>query len=99
MVGAAALVTFVVWERRRPEPLLDISVFRDRGLSSGSLTLMVVFAVMFGTFLVLFPFLQVVLGWTALQSAAGLLPVAGAMMPASTWSHPGSPSATGAAMR
>jgi len=84
IVGAAALVAFVMWERRQANPLLDMSAFRDRGLSSGSATLLIVFAVMFGIFLVLFPYLQAVVGWSALRAAAGLLPMAMVMMPMST---------------
>lgn len=84
IVGVLAIVGFIVWERAQVDPLLDISAFRDRGLSSGSSTLLIVFAVMFGIFLVLFPYLQAVVGWSALQSAAGLLPMAALMMPTST---------------
>ncbi|MGE0726412.1 MAG: DHA2 family efflux MFS transporter permease subunit [Acidimicrobiia bacterium] len=84
VVGVAALLGFVVWERRQTEPLLDLSAFADRGLASGSATLLIVFAVMFGIFLVLFPFFQAVIGWSALRSAAAMLPMAVAMMPMST---------------
>nr|WP_040493035.1 MFS transporter [Ilumatobacter nonamiensis] len=84
IVGVVALVAFVMWERRQANPLLDMSAFRDRGLSSGSATLLIVFAVMFGIFLVLFPYLQAVVGWSALRAAAGLLPMAAVMMPMST---------------
>ena len=83
LIGVAALVAFVVWERRHVDPLLDIGVFRNRGLASGSFTLMLLFAVMFGIFLVLFPYFQAVLGWSALRSAVGLLPMALVMMPTS----------------
>ncbi len=49
----------------------------NRGLAAGSLTLLIVFAVMFGMFLVLIQFLQAVLGWTRrCASAAALLPMA-----------------------
>ena len=84
IVGVATLVAFVLWEQRHENPLLDMSAFRDRGLSSGSSTLLIVFAVMFGIFLVLFPYLQAVVGFSALRSAAGLLPMAALMMPTST---------------
>jgi len=83
-IGVAALLAFVVWERRVADPLLDLSAFADRGLSSGSLTLLIVFAVMFGIFLVLFPFFQAIIGWSALRSSVALLPMAAAMMPMST---------------
>jgi len=83
VVGVIALLAFAWWELRHREPLLDITAFRDRGLASGSLTLMIVFAVMFGIFLVLFPYFQAVIGWSALRSAVALLPMAVVMMPMS----------------
>jgi EmrB/QacA subfamily drug resistance transporter len=84
VIGIAAMLAFVVWERRQADPLLDISAFRDRGLASGTLTLLIVFAVMFGVFLVLYPYFQAVLGWSALRSAAAMLPMMAVMMPMST---------------
>lgn len=83
VIGVLALVGFITWERRIPAPLLDISVFRNRGLASGSLTLVVMFGIMFGTLLVLFPFLQAVLGLSALRSAVAVLPMALVMLPIS----------------
>lgn len=84
IVGVAALVLFIAWERNTSAPLLDITTFTDRGLASGVATITIVFAVMFGIFLVLFPFLQAVLGWSALRSAVAMLPMAAVMMPTST---------------
>jgi EmrB/QacA subfamily drug resistance transporter len=84
VVGAVSLVAFVVWERRLADPLLDVTVFRDRGLAAGSLSLAVMFGITFGLFLLVFPFFQGVLGWSALKSAVALLPMAAAMMPMST---------------
>lgn len=83
-VGAVALAAFVAWERRHADPLLDVRAFADRGLAAGTLTLIVVFGVMFGIFLVLYPFFQAVLGWSALRAATAMLPMAAAMMPLST---------------
>lgn len=78
--GIAALVAFVVWELRVDEPLLDVTAFKNRGLATGSFTMVTLFAVMFGIFLVLFPYFQTIIGWSALRSAAGLLPMAATMM-------------------
>jgi EmrB/QacA subfamily drug resistance transporter len=83
VVGIAALVGFMAWELRHERPLLEIRLFADRTLAAGSLTLLIVFAVMFGIFLVLVQFFQAVLGYSALQAAAGLLPMALVMMPLS----------------
>ena len=81
LLGAAA---FVAVELRRDHPLLDVRIFRIRGLAAGSVNLFVVFAVMFSLFLVLVQYLQAVLGYSALRAATGLLPMAAVMMPLST---------------
>jgi EmrB/QacA subfamily drug resistance transporter len=83
-VGIVAGIGFVVWEpRRRDASLLDVRLFRERGLASGSLTLLVVFGVQAGIGVVLFPFFQAVLGWSGLVSTAALMPMAISMMLAS----------------
>jgi len=79
-LGVAASVGFMLWELRHPEPLLDIRLFAKRGLSSGSVTLLVWFGVQAGVFVVLFPFFQAVLGWSGLLATLGLMPMALLMM-------------------
>jgi EmrB/QacA subfamily drug resistance transporter len=81
--GLLAAVGFVAWELRQPAPLLDVRLFRDRGLAGGSLALLAVFGVQAGIFVVLFPFLQAVLGWSALRSTLAMMPMALLMMLAS----------------
>ncbi|WP_410534717.1 DHA2 family efflux MFS transporter permease subunit [Streptomyces sp. KL2] len=83
-VGVAAAITFVAWElRRRDAFLLDVRLFRERGLASGSITLLVVFGVQAGIAVVLLPFFQAVLGWSGLLSTAAMMPMAVMMMMAS----------------
>lgn len=82
-VGVVGLVAFVVWELRQDQPLLDVRLFSHRGLAAGSLTLLIVFAVMFGVFLVLPQFTQAVLGYSALKAATSMLPMVFVMMPLS----------------
>lgn len=84
VIGVLAAVAFVRAELRRDHPLLDVRLFRNRGLATGSMNLMVVFAVMFTLFLVLVQLLQAVFGYSALGAAVGLLPMALVMMPIST---------------
>ncbi|MET9230095.1 MFS transporter [Lentzea sp. NPDC003310] len=84
VVGVAAGIAFVLWELRRGDAaLLDVRLFRERGLAGGSLTLLVVFGVQAGIGVVLFPFFQAVLGWSGLVSTAALMPMAISMMMAS----------------
>lgn len=82
--GAIAAVAFVMWELRQTHPLLNLKVFRNRTLSSGSINLLMVFAIMSGLFLVLVQFLQAALGYSALKASAGLVPMAALMMPLSS---------------
>jgi EmrB/QacA subfamily drug resistance transporter len=84
LVGILAAAAFIVVELRHSNPLFDIKMFRNRSLAAGSLNLFLVFAVMFGIFLVLIQFLQAVLGFSALKASAGLLPMAAMMMPLSS---------------
>ncbi|NEC07949.1 DHA2 family efflux MFS transporter permease subunit [Streptomyces sp. SID7909] len=80
-VGVIASAVFVVWElRRRDASLLDVRLFRERGLAGGSVTLLVVFGVQAGIAVVLFPFFQAVLGWSGLLSTVAMMPMAVMMM-------------------
>ncbi|MFI6171028.1 MFS transporter [Nocardia sp. NPDC051052] len=83
-IGVVAAGCFVAWEqRRRAAALLDVRLFRERDLAGGSLTLLVVFGVQAGIFVVLFPFFQAVLGWSGLLSTLAFMPMAVVMMMAS----------------
>ncbi|MEU6742706.1 MFS transporter [Streptosporangium sandarakinum] len=80
-VGVAAAIVFVAWElHRRDASLLDVRLFRERGLAGGSITLLVVFGVQAGIAVVLFPFFQAVLGWSGLLSTVAMMPMAIMMM-------------------
>lgn len=80
LVGIVGAASFVTWELRQPAPLLDIRLFRKRGLASGSVSLLTVFGVQAGVFIVLFPFFQAVLGWSGLRATLALMPMAALMM-------------------
>jgi EmrB/QacA subfamily drug resistance transporter len=80
-VGVAGAVGFVARElRRRDAALLDVRLFRHRGLAGGSLTLALVFGVQAGVAVVLFPYFQAVLGWSGLLSTVAMMPMAVVMM-------------------
>lgn len=80
VAGVVGTAAFVRWELRHRAPLLDMRVFRDRRLATGSVTLLSLFGILAGVFIVLFPFFQAVLGWSAIRSTAALLPMALTMM-------------------
>ncbi len=83
LIGAVAGIGFVAWELRQQAPLLDVRLFRQRGLASGCVSLLGVFGVQAGIFVVVFPYFQAVLGWSGLRSTLALMPMALLMMFAS----------------
>lgn len=83
IVGVLGALGFALWELRHPAPLLDVRLFRERGLAGGSVVLLVVFGVQAGIFVVLFPYFQAVLGWSALAATLAFMPMAVVMMAAS----------------
>jgi EmrB/QacA subfamily drug resistance transporter len=77
--GLAAVVVFTVffrWEQRVEHPLLDLSLFRDARFSAASGSIALVFFAMAGMIFALSQYLQFVLGYSPLQAALRLLPVA-----------------------
>lgn len=69
-----SLVTFVYFERRNKDPLLDLSLLSIREFTGGSLAQMIS-AVATGAFiLVISLYLQLVLGFSPLQAGLALLP-------------------------
>ena len=80
VAAVGGLAGFVAWELRQSAPLLDIRLFRDRRLAGGSVTLLTVFGVLAGIFIVLYPYFQAVLGYSGLRATVALLPMALTMM-------------------
>ena len=72
-VGLVGLVGFVVHEMRTREPSLDVRLFRNRGLASGSLLVSLQFFASLGLFVLAPQYLQVVRDYSPLQAAAALL--------------------------
>jgi predicted MFS family arabinose efflux permease len=87
-VGVVMLGLFVVWELRNDHPLLDPRLFRHPGFATGSASILVLFLVLFGVFLVLLQYLQLILGDSALRAATALLPMTFVMIPISTVAAP-----------
>jgi EmrB/QacA subfamily drug resistance transporter len=81
--GAAALLLalFVLWELRNTEPMLDPRLFKLRGFSLGSFSLVVQFLCSFGTMFVLLQYLQLVRGYSAFVAGAAVLPLPLSLVP------------------
>jgi hypothetical protein len=80
--GAIALAVFVVVELRSPAPMLDVRLFRSRGLAAGSLLVTLLSVSVFGFFLIGPQFLQLINGYDTLAAAVRMLPFAIGIVPA-----------------
>ncbi|MFI1864331.1 MFS transporter [Streptomyces jumonjinensis] len=75
--GAAGVVVgalFIVVERRRPDPMLPLSIFKSRLFTVVNVVTFCVYAGFGGFFFLVALQLQVVVGYSALQAGAALLP-------------------------
>ena len=79
-LAAAALASFVVWERRSTHPMLPLRFFRDRRMSVGSGVVTVAFFVMFGLFFMFTLYLQFVRDYSPLAAGLATLPLALALV-------------------
>lgn len=75
-LAAVTLVAFYAWERRVAEPMLPMHLFRIREFSAGSAVITLSFFAMFGFFFVLTQYLQLVRGYSPLESGLSGLPMA-----------------------
>ncbi|HKR99510.1 MAG TPA: DHA2 family efflux MFS transporter permease subunit, partial [Candidatus Dormibacteraeota bacterium] len=78
MFGSAliALTCFVIGDRRNPEPLLHLGLFKDATFSWSMVLSFIIVTVMFGAMLLLPLYLQQVKGYNALETGLLLLPQA-----------------------
>lgn len=75
--GAALLLAaFVWWEGRRPDPMLDVSVFRNARFSAASLAVATAFFGLFGFIFLVTQYFQVVRGYNTLSAGVHTLPFA-----------------------
>ena len=78
--GAAALVAFVVVERRRPSPLLPVGIFASRQFTATNAVTFVVYAALGGALFLLPVQLEQVGGYSPLQAGVSLLPLTAMML-------------------
>jgi EmrB/QacA subfamily drug resistance transporter len=76
LIGAAVLlIAFVLVERHRADPMLDLSLFRVPTFVGGSVAAFVLSASMFATFFTLTLYIQNQLGYSALEAGLRFLPL------------------------
>jgi EmrB/QacA subfamily drug resistance transporter len=78
--GVAALIAFVLVERRSPQPMLPLTMFASRQFSAANLVTFVVYAALGGVFFLLVAFLQIACGYSPTAAGAAALPVTALML-------------------
>jgi EmrB/QacA subfamily drug resistance transporter len=84
--GAAVILAgFTVWQLRRPDPMLDVRLFRNPRFSAASAAIALAFFGLFGFIFLITQYFQVVKGYDPLHAGVATLPfaiVTGAVSPA-----------------
>ena len=81
-LAAVLLAAFVIIERRAVAPLVPFAVFRLRSVTSANVSMLLVGGVIVGLFFFLSLYVQQVLGYSALETGLGLLPLSGTLVAA-----------------
>lgn len=69
-------IAFVLIERDRPHPMLDVSLFTERAFSAASGSVTVAFFSLFGFIFLITQYMQFIRGYSALSTGLRILPVA-----------------------
>ncbi|MHA5048625.1 MFS transporter [Streptomyces sp. SD15] len=82
--GIVLLTTFVWWQTGAPSPLLPLHIVKDRNRAGCFLTMSLAVVGMFGMFLFMTYYLQVVLGYSPVKTGLAYLPLTVAIVIGST---------------
>ena len=75
VVAVVSLTAFLVIERRRRAPMLDLSLFRSGTYAGANIAMLLTALSMFGVFFFVSLYMQNVLGYSAVQAGAAFLPM------------------------
>ena len=73
---AVLLTVFITWEKRRRDPMLDVTVFRNPRFSAASFSVAAAFFGLFGFIFLITQYFQVVRGYSTLSAGVHTLPFA-----------------------
>jgi EmrB/QacA subfamily drug resistance transporter len=75
-LSAGLLTGFLIWERRSPAPMLDVSLFRNPRFTAASGSVTIAFFCLFGFIFLITQYFQFFKGYGPLSTGLHLLPVA-----------------------
>jgi DHA2 family multidrug resistance protein len=80
VVSAVALAAFVIWELRRPDPIVDLRLLANRNFAFGNILMFMVGFVLLSSTVLLPLYAQAVLGYTATEAGKVISPGGFAVM-------------------
>ena len=78
--AAILLVTFVIWEWRHPDPIVDLRLLKNRNFGTAVFLQLILGMVLFGSTVLIPQYLQTLLGYTAERAGMVLSPAGFVMM-------------------
>jgi EmrB/QacA subfamily drug resistance transporter len=78
--GVLAFASFLMVERRSPNPMMPLGIFSSRQFTAANLVTFVVYAALGGFFFITVSFLQISLGYSPVGAGAATLPVTALML-------------------
>jgi MFS transporter, DHA2 family, multidrug resistance protein len=75
IIAAVGLVLFIVWELTEKNPIVDLTLFKQRNFLGGTVSIAVVYGIFFGTLVLLPQWMQAFLGYRAVDSGLATAPL------------------------
>ncbi|WP_225833977.1 MFS transporter [Streptomyces sp. NK08204] len=82
--GALLLALFIAWQKRTPQPLLPLHILGDRDRAGSLMTMLFATIGIFGLFLFMTYYLQIILGYSPVKAGLAYLPLTAAILVGST---------------
>lgn len=85
-LAAIFLTAFAIWEKRTKNPMLPLYLFKNKSFTGANIAMTFLTFSLFGSSFFLSQYFQTILGYTALQTGLGILPIAIAVVVSSALS-------------
>jgi len=74
VVAGVTLLSFVIWESKQKNPVVDVKMFKDRTFAVSNVMMLVLGIALFGSTVLLPQYTQVIMGYSAQQAGMALSP-------------------------
>jgi DHA2 family multidrug resistance protein len=75
IVAAVGLAAFIIWELTEKNPIVDLTLFKQRNFLGGTISIAIAYAIFFGTLVLLPQWMQEYLGYRAVDAGLATAPL------------------------